>query len=150
LVVRFPASPRVGRGARVADTAQLVDVFPTVLDLLNLETPKDLDRRSLFAGAQAPRPVVASLVLDGAQLHAIREFPWKLVRDLRTQQESLYRVNGAVESAAPEGPEASAARARLRGELDAHLARGAEQPSRPAADLPSDVEEALRELGYAD
>ncbi len=150
LIVRFPASPRVGRGVRVTGTAQLIDVLPTVLDLLGLEVPAGLDGRSLFGAAQASRPAFASLVLDGASLHAVWGFPWKLVRDLRTGESSLYRVDGASEVAAPRDPEASGLREALGGELDAYLARSG-GPSRQAAPgLPEDVKDALRALGYLD
>ncbi len=90
LILSWPARilPR-----RIADLVQLVDVMPTVLDLLDLPIPEGVQGRSLvplLEGKQEPAvPVFVSSVLGGYQattqmqeirLRAVRTPRWKLVR----------------------------------------------------------------------
>jgi arylsulfatase A-like enzyme len=60
LVLRFPG--RIEPAARVRDQVRLLDVMPTVLDLLDLVPPSELQGRSLLplvAGTRAGAPVVS-------------------------------------------------------------------------------------------
>lgn len=59
LMVKLPGSAHAG--LRIAEPAQLVDVVPTVLDLLGLERPEGLAGESLLAlqGASEPRALYA-------------------------------------------------------------------------------------------
>ena len=86
-------------------------------------------------------------------LQSARDAPWKLVRDLNGDELSLYDISRTERVPVdPTGnPEAAAARERL---LGAMLAMdGGEPRSAPQAEapqLPSEVEEALRALGYVE
>jgi choline-sulfatase len=153
LVLRYPASPRVGRGVRVARPVQLVDVLPTILELAGIAAPQGLDGRSLLAPAEErERPVFASLRRKEHHMRAVRTHPWKLVWDLQRDRFDLYDLREEpVEEhpvTAPEGP-ALAAFELLRLEL-ARNARQARSGAEAAPDLPDDLRDALRALGYVD
>lgn len=57
LIIRYPS--KLGRGERVRGLNQLVDVVPTVFDLLGLPAPvADLPGRTLLPGRFQPRPFI--------------------------------------------------------------------------------------------
>jgi tetratricopeptide (TPR) repeat protein len=57
LIVKLPGGGRAG--TRVASPAQLVDVVPTVLDVLGVPVPAELPGASLLALPEAERPIYA-------------------------------------------------------------------------------------------
>jgi arylsulfatase A-like enzyme len=77
LIVRAPGQTE---GDRVPRIVHLVDVMPTVLELLGLALPPDLQASSLTS-ADRPQPVTAHLGRYGRDYteDAIYEDPWKLI-----------------------------------------------------------------------
>ncbi|MCC6156199.1 MAG: sulfatase, partial [Candidatus Hydrogenedentes bacterium] len=86
LLIRFPGGKHGGR--RIADTARLIDLYPTVLDFLKLP-PVETDGRSLLP------------LLDGSQQNpnvfirrqhyqAVRTSEWKLIHDIQSGAFELY------------------------------------------------------------
>jgi arylsulfatase A-like enzyme len=153
LVLRYPASPRVGRGVRVARPVQLVDVLPTILELAGIAAPEGLDGRSLLAPVEdAERPVFASLRRMEHHVRAVRAHPWKLVWDLRRGRFDFYDLREEPKEehpvTAPEGA-ALAAFERLQLEL-ARSAREARSGAKATPDVPDELRDALRALGYVD
>jgi arylsulfatase A-like enzyme len=153
----IPAT-RVG-GAPVS----LVDVVPTVLDLLALPAPDGLDGRSLrprwtnpgrmppprslFFEADNIFPPQAPGPLPPGDVRAVRRGPFKLHYRLNTQQSEIFDLaNDPTErvDVSAEHPDVAAA---LRDELLAFLASGRE-PTEPKPLSAEDVER-LRVLGYA-
>ena len=67
LVLRMPG--RLPAGARVATRARGIDVMPTVLALVGLETPKETEGRSLIplveGKSEAPRECISEATLHG-------------------------------------------------------------------------------------
>ena len=155
LILRFPSDPRVERGMRSKRPVELVDVLPTLLDLLGLGTPAQLDGASLL-GPGSPEDVSFSeLSLPGFKLRAVRDRSWKLVADLRTGDSELYSLGPPLAEADAidivGSPVAAAAQKRLAAALDRILREAEESRSDPRDSpepLPPAVEEALRELGY--
>lgn len=156
LVLRFPRSDRVGRGVRVTRVVQLVDIVPTVLDLAGAPVPAGLDGRSLIGpvgGARAS--AFASLMADGYELKTIREYPWKLVWNLKTDEVALYDLSLPVQEGSAvsprERPEAEVVGRRLRREIESIVTEAG--PTAPSSsvfqsDVPSAVRDALQALGY--
>ncbi|PIU19877.1 MAG: hypothetical protein COT18_05200, partial [Elusimicrobia bacterium CG08_land_8_20_14_0_20_59_10] len=83
LLIRVPGA----KASRVKSVAQLVDIMPTVLDIVSTDTPKASQGRSLRpeleGGDSAPpdRPVYAqTLSLNtGMPYVGLRKYPWKIV-----------------------------------------------------------------------
>lgn len=154
LLVRFPGSDRVVPGRRESRAAQLVDLAPTVLDLLGLPAPEGLDGVSLFAPDAAPVPVYASLQLDDRNLYAVIDPPYKLVWDGKLDRYDLYGLHAKAGDVRPPDQrplrKGARARRRLRGLLDAHVARSGRAAPHPEAapEVPEGVHDALRALGY--
>jgi len=85
LIVRLPGA-QAPRGRRVATPVSLVDVMPTVLDLLGLSAPEGdgLSLVPLLAGGElAPRPVLGEtqypLFYRWAPSYSLRDEGWKYI-----------------------------------------------------------------------
>jgi arylsulfatase A-like enzyme len=154
LIARFPgADPRL-RARRVPELVGLVDVMPTVLELLGVAPPARIHGRSLLpllrGEAWPPRPVFSAW--GRAQLRALRDGRFKHVR--RWSREELYdlqRDPGERQNLA--GVEQGTARKlaaeaeRLEREAASLLASvGPGKPVEPDAE----TRERLRALGYID
>lgn len=99
LIVRMPGAPEGQRFHRLTST---VDIMPTVMDLVGLETPTDVQGRSfaeLVNGAPDPPPndrpiymetMVPALDCGWGSLRGIRTAEWKLIHGPIPR---LYRVS---------------------------------------------------------
>jgi arylsulfatase A-like enzyme len=130
LIASFPALRAAGaRGERVGDLALLVDVLPTVLDLVGAEAREGLTGRSLLAKALGAGPATPFAISEADQFgqfrKSVRSAGAKVVRSWSPERgERIFDLAadpGETRSVAPSAlPEA----ARLGGVLDEHL-RGA-------------------------
>ncbi len=150
LVLRWPA--RLPAGVRVAARARTIDVMPTILDLLGIPAPPDVQGRSLV-------PLLAG---SGADADAVSEYsqPQRPFESLRRGERSYIR-DGASEHVFADGPREEddvAARepdtiAAMRAELDGWRAacRGLAARYGPRGEgvMPGrETLERLRALGY--
>jgi arylsulfatase A-like enzyme len=142
--------------ARLEDTAALADVLPTVLELLGIQAPPDLDGESLAArlrGAPA-RPARGRLAYhefgasaQRAPLAAWIEGDLHLVRDGQgLQLYSLAAGDDPTLDLAPARPETAAA---LGERLQRRLEELGRAGSEGVGELPAEELRRLRELGYA-
>ena len=154
LILRGPGVPA---GLRIPDPAGLIDVLPTVLELLGVPAPSDIQGRSLVPTMQGatlpPRDTYAELPERG--LLAVRRGPLKLILDQRSG------ARAAFDLAADPGEENDAA-GRLPATpwqeiADAHRAHCRKDAPRPSADQPAPdpvldgpVRRKLEVLGYAE
>jgi choline-sulfatase len=159
LIVRLPgAGPAAG--ARRTEAVQLVDLMPTILDLVGLPVPDDLDGRPLFRSSRIlpPAPVFSSLDLAENRLLALRAFPWKLVLNRSSGASALFNLNSAAGEAGPVRSEQPAGAREARKRLTARLAVLAVLAARARPgdtsrevgreEMPDDIKDALRALGY--
>jgi len=83
LIFRWPG--RVPAGTGVQQQVRLIDVMPTVLDLLNIQPAAPVQGRSLlplFSGTTLPEePALCELLVDGKPFRALRSGSWKVVVD---------------------------------------------------------------------
>jgi arylsulfatase A-like enzyme len=150
LVLRGAGLPA---GVRVAEPVSLTDLAPTLLRLLGVEPPPDLDGRDLAplwrspAGPAAPRPLFAETSPQAEDaLRSVRLGPLELIRDRRTGRAELYDLAsdpGETRDFSAERPEDAAHPGAL---LDA-LEAGAREPAVHGEDDP-ELEAQLRALGY--
>jgi len=150
--------PGIPAGTRVPGTVRLVDVFPTVLDLLGVPAPKDTSfaGRSLAAVVRggrdpAPEPVtyaeslVPLLHFGWSDLRAVREGRWKYIQAPRPELYDLQADPGELRNLVDEQPSrAETLRAALGRFLDV------EREARPgdAAAASPELLEQLGALGY--
>jgi arylsulfatase A-like enzyme len=91
--------PRALPSGRVVDQpAGLLDVYPTLLDLLGIPAPAELQGRSLAAalrgaGTGGPRPMLAELRAPKPAMNALRDGVWKLIRTEAPPHSALYRLD---------------------------------------------------------
>ena len=148
LVFSWPGRLRPGSSPRAP---RILDVAPTVLDLLGLPALPDTDGVSLRAALEGrpwtPAPAYLETVLPWtyfgwAPLSAVRDERFKLIEAPRPELYDLAADPGETRSLDPgTHPEA----ARLRPALGAFEARGA---ARATAVADPEVLERLRALGY--
>jgi arylsulfatase A-like enzyme/Flp pilus assembly protein TadD len=147
LILHWPG--RVGPGQSAAP-ARLVDVTPTIRDLLGLPAAAGLDGVSLgplMAGSARPLPAASIETLrpwasyGWAPLTALREGSWKYIEAPRRELYDLARDPGEqVNRAAAEGARVAA--------MAATLERLRSAAPRPAASVDAESRERLRALGY--
>ncbi len=164
-LVRVPmifAQPGVLIPSVVSARVSHVDWMPTVLDLLGLDGPDDIDGQSyaaLLQGGKAPAPdptLVFDEVCFGADKQGIREGDLKLVRSV-TEADLLLDLSadpGETRNLAAQRP---ADVARLGAELDRRLAAAAARGQRLLGGttpedraLDDDEIDELRAMGYLD
>jgi len=148
LVLRPPSAR--ARTTRVERAVELVDIVPTVLALLDLPAPPGLDGRNLLAAeTSSSRPLFAHLEMGGRRLVSVTDPPLKLVWDLEAGTRTLIDLAGAEREIA-EG-EQETERERLWAALEAIMMRSAvDRAERVEGELPADVQDALRALGYVE
>jgi arylsulfatase A-like enzyme len=154
LVVRVPGR---GEGRVVEAQVGLIDVAPTVLELLGVPAPLMQGRSlvpALDGGALPERTVVGEASQD-LGVKAVRTNAWKYVRDA-AGGERLYDLGAdpaervdvcATERRTCDG--LGAELGRWQQETDAMAARAGLPPAGPAAPSPA-TRERLRQMGYAD
>lgn len=155
-VIRGPGIPA---GTRVASTLRLVDVFPTVLDLLGVPAPQ----AAHFAGTSLapvlrgetkvaePLTYAESLVpllhFGWSDLRVVREGRWKYIQAPRAELYDLETDPAELENLVATRPaRAEAMRGALRRFLDEERTAGPGAAGAPA--VPPELLEKLGALGY--
>jgi arylsulfatase A-like enzyme len=94
LVVLLPG--REHAGEVIDDPVSLVDLYPTLLDLLGLPVPGDLPGRSLVplieAGQWPPGPVFSEVWDERRRTSCVIRYPWKYVRIPTMDGDALYNL----------------------------------------------------------
>ena len=149
------------KGRRVAAPVQTTDIYPTILELLNVEIPPGLQGKSLLKPIQGQanprRPVFSEALVSRrlrpwnfGQLVAVRSGGWKLIYNRWSRSGELYNLAqdpAETRNLADREPERVRDLLRLIAAQDrenakrSHRAQGTEE-------LPENVVEGLRSLGY--
>lgn len=135
---------------RVATPVGMLDLAPTLLSLLGKPIPPEWKgapwpRRDGRFAPDLERPLVAE-TQRFADLRALRVGRYKLIADRKSGGRKLFDLEadpGEQKNLRREQPERAE---RMFQQLEAHYAQGA--TSAPRKDLPPDLEERLRSLGY--
>jgi arylsulfatase A-like enzyme len=154
LLLRVPGRDADAR--RIEQRVSLLDVLPTLLELLDVPAPSSLAGRSLvplLSGEPLPpQPAFAEGFAFDAKLQAVLDGDWKLIRDLGTGRLALYDLaTDPAEQTDLSGTRPDQ-RERLRGLLDATL--GTATPTTDPLAMPERIEpetqERLEALGYVE
>lgn len=167
----FSQPGKIGPGLRLTNQARHIDVMPTLLEWCQLPLPEGVMGRSLvpellgLESAQAP-PAIARYgdPASGRFWTALRTPDWKLIRR-KSKKDALDQLDGfdlnldPGETTALDGKRGSidfdaaakalAAMERREKERRAQLAAGGSSHSE-SVELPSEVEDILRDLGYVE
>jgi arylsulfatase A-like enzyme len=158
LLMRWPG--RIPAGAVHTGLVGLIDMMPTILALVGVETPPRLQGISMAAAvtkagpAPFPRQLFAQIVSDTFRLDVVHDERYKFIRHVRGPrqgQDEAYDLEGDRLERVPLGAQADGTLA-LQRELDTFTRVVAQAASlvRPeqAKSLDKDTERALRSLGY--
>jgi len=153
LLLQVPALENQAR--RIAQRVSLVDVVPTLLELLALPVPQGLQGRSLVPllhGEPAPsHPLFAEGYASFAKLQSVIDGDLKLIRDLDTQAVSLFDLAADPGETTDIAADHPADVERMRALLDSTLGATRGEIKDPMG-LPQDVDtktkDQLRHLGY--
>jgi len=151
LVVKYPRSAGVAAGQRVSRPVSLMDLMPTILQLVDspVGLPTLAGRSLLNSGAEmsaGSRPLFADFQLYGDELASVRRGDFKLVVDLDEHTSSTTQWRSGEGSAAE-----IARQTALLAESMAEYDRLASEVSSKLEIAPADASkaiEALRSLGY--
>lgn len=143
-----------GREGRTIDQqVSLIDVPPTLYDLLGVETPEAVQGNSLeplLAGRDREEGVVICTASGGDML-ATRTPEWKLLWDREEDVVELYDLAadpGETTDVSDENPDVVE---RFRGLLEDHVAEArATDTELPDVEESDDVKQRLEDLGYVD
>lgn len=155
LIVRYPGAFRAGQ--RVTTPAHHIDIFPTVLDVLNLPEDPELSGislRQLASGqAGATRPLYSESLLSElgfgmAPLYAVRESGHSLIRAPRPELYDMVRDPGETQNLFGD-PAHQATAESLDFSLQELLDSAADQAlSAPRNPLSEESIQMLQSLGY--
>jgi arylsulfatase A-like enzyme len=157
LLMRFPG--RLPRGIRVQNRVRLLDVVPTVCDLLNVEPPSEAQGTSLLSvltgAAETDRPAYAEALLYFGEKKSVEVGPYKLIKTLATDRYELYDAMRDPTEDANLAPLYPALRDSLIGVLTAWQdSSGATRERLPktaggsTAQIDPDLEARLKAMGY--
>ena len=139
----------------VATPVMLLDLAPTILDLVGIPIPKPMQGRSLLASmlgkTQKAQPIYAeslfaNLHFGWGTLYSLRVGPYKLIQSKRPELFDLGKDSREASNAYAGN---SAVANTIRGELEGMAAKFArERPVQPPPRMSQDALEKLRALGY--
>lgn len=149
LIIRFPSQ---STGKRVSAAVQHIDLMPTILAYVELETPDVVQGRSLLGRRHLKGQIYSHLFLSGFPLyHSLVEGDWKLIRRIDEDGTETLQLYNWVQDPGETNDlaaEESARVASLAELLEEKLAREGESPAAEEIPLSEELEEELQALGY--
>ena len=156
-LVRVPLiiwCPGLTSGKKIGNLVRSVDILPTILDILGLESDNHFDGVSLLPyirGETAEFPDFA--YMDAPPFRGLRTRAWKLIRNEKTKEVELYHLESDPREARNVADMHPSRAEELTKQLDAFsqsLAREsiAGDPSGEGTEISEEIAERLRSLGY--
>ncbi|MBN2445512.1 MAG: sulfatase [Phycisphaerae bacterium] len=157
LIVRRPGV--IAAGGRITDPVRLVDIVPTLLAEAGLPAIPDVDGGLLFGPDNARgTPSFSALEHAGRSLYAMRDYPWKMISNLKSGRKQFFNLAEAPNelhmAAAASAAEASRLDDMIKARLEANAAKrarvhaGVALQQRSTDQLPDDARRTLESLGY--
>jgi arylsulfatase A-like enzyme len=148
LLFRVPGRP----AGRVPAPVSLVDLTPTILELLDLPPDGEMEGKSLVplldnVGTDPGRPIFAETNLRGENVRSIVDEGHHLIVDRKNEKTLLFDLKADPRQKSP--VERDAVRSRLQAKLDEHIGKETTAPSE-RADASKERIEQLRALGYVE
>jgi arylsulfatase A-like enzyme len=153
LVIWLPENMRAGLPKRVQYPVELVDLMPTLLQLMSAPVPEGLDGRFLFdPPSNPPAPTLASLNIGSLNLRVARSYPWKVVWNVGQDRFALHHVS---DEGTPVNPKSNPTAARAYRQLRRALIAWSEEAPKIAEpnlpeEVPDEIRNALEALGYVE
>jgi len=152
LIIKFPKG--FGASGIVSSPTQHVDLLPTVLDLLGLVIPPEVEGWSLLPLLEQDPPwreVFSDLDLDGNRVESVYAHPWQLIRSDSENGEQgrfeLYDHSHRSKDERERSSQAPIVARYLQKALDRHKENPFRLPAREVA-IDEVMERRLKALGY--
>ena len=153
LIFRFPAGLGLPSGRRVQDVVRLVDVVPTLLEVMGLSAPEHLQGASLLPlieGEETLARSVFSQWLAGGRIVSLRVGDWKYIRVKRDEQ--LFDLSRDPKESVDRLSERQEVLAGMQAQVDEIIGQSyafaeAQTPAR-SPELDRETREQLEALGY--
>jgi len=151
LVIRLPGGKAAGK---VIDTpVSLIDLFPTVFEILDIDVPGDVSGKSfaaLFDEKKMPsRPLFAEVNDISGHAVAILEYPWKYIHNFNNRSGQLFNLltdpNEKTNLIERENERAKKMQSRLHEWMQTTKERW--PAAKPATLTPEDIRR-LEQMGY--
>jgi arylsulfatase A-like enzyme/Flp pilus assembly protein TadD len=153
LLIKRPGSHEA---RRIAEAASLIDVMPTILDVLRIPPPGGIQGRSLtahFSGPDVKEPnryhyfeSLLATKYDCSPLIGVSDGRWKLIETLKPELYDLTRDPEETRNRIHDEPDEAR---RLRAQLEEVLKTENRKPgAEPAVSLDESTRRRLRALGY--
>jgi len=148
LLIRFPQGRHAG--LRVTEMAELQDILPTVLTLLGVPLPKEVEGCSLLAALEGKGLSRDYVYGQREAFRTIRDVRWKLVTNTAGERTELYDVLADPEECKNHASKQSHKTQALRTLLDRFFTTKREPLYVPSVATPLTTEEEaqLKALGY--
>ena len=154
-ILRVPGWRDAAR--RIGERVSMLDVLPTLLELLGLDVPETARGRSLVPLMRGETMDPAAILAEGRPYGRNQQMVvagrFKLIRNLRTGRTMLFDLDADPEELRDLSLRHPAARNKLVALLDRELPRDArpeDDPLNQPEDLDAGLQQRLRELGYID
>lgn len=146
-----------GEARRVSERVSMLDVLPTLLELLSLSPPDTARGRSLVPLMRGEMMDPAAILAEGRPYGRNQQMVlagrFKLIRNLRTGRTMLFDLDADPAETRDLSQRHPAARHKLVSVLDRELPRDArpeDDPLNQPQELDAELQQRLRELGYID
>lgn len=154
-ILRAPKG-RWNAGRRIPHLARHIDILPTILELYDVEAQKYLIGRSLLplvdGRESSPRPAYMEYNLYWGQKYALYDGRYKFIANVYSGRGYLYDLledPGELKQLGKEHPQYAVLKKQGQMLRNSFAAQAKKQLDRDeAVELPEEVEEALRSLGY--
>jgi len=153
LLVRPPGGVPAPR--RVGDTVRLLDLMPTILSIARAEVPAALQGADLSPllrgepGAQTEE-VFATGVVSRPEAFSIRVGRYKLIADRGSASSAVYDLFEDPGETVDVSEREADIEAALLADLERHLVASGAELERRTTELPEEIHEELKALGYLD
>ena len=151
LLMRFPAGAH--GGTRVLSTAMLLDVSPTILDIVGLPVSPSFTGRSMLPAIRGSDSSHRKVLSEGEMMRSWINYPWKLIVSPRERSSKLFNLEDDpaerqnLHRARPERVKAMNEELGAAVSTKSDLSRVKELED---GDIDEELKERLRALGYID
>ncbi len=152
LFVRLPA--KVYAGAKRTSLVELIDIAPTILALIGIEKPKEMEGQSFLNVINKDegfkQHIFSQRVKNNSDKYAIRSQQYKYIQNRRTDKEFLFDLTEDPEEKVNIVAKDVTTRKRMKEYLDEWINKGSSRKKKNAPKIKQDLKlkKQLRALGY--
>jgi len=155
LIIRLPASMNI-KGISIEENVGIIDIFPTILDILNIPIELKLDGKSFLPlienrKSSDKRIIVSELYREEANILSLIQGKWKYIHDYKENKAELYDLKMDRDEKINLIDKNPAIRSNMENQLKKYLESVKGRKIKPKVINPDeDTLKRLKSLGYVD